>query len=224
LPCQLAQVSGAPTAQPPIVTIPVISLDRPTSTFESLAWTSSQPITPSSSPSLYLENLEGLPRPTFTSLHEPFEFPHQLIPIDKADPTKVIGDGYTVELSPSISTVFVYDVRPEFAGRTCTLALHMPQMDFEFPQTAPVKVRVGGGVSVSRLAAAPESDVNAQNVGDGSLVGTVPMVLPAHQYNIASFPCEAGQRVGYQVDSIGGLDMDWFQMTYPALGLFMQVD
>jgi hypothetical protein len=23
------------------------------------------------------------------------------------------------------------------------------------------------------------------------------------------------------VDSIGGLDMSWFQMTYPALGLFM---
>jgi glucan endo-1,3-beta-D-glucosidase len=100
----------------------------------------------------------------------------------------------------------------------------MPQMDFEFPQMAPVKVRVYGGISVSRLANVPGSDVNAQSIGNGSLIGVVPMVLPSHQYNIASFPCEAGQRVGYQVDSIGGLDMNWFQMTYPALGLFMQVD
>jgi glucan endo-1,3-beta-D-glucosidase len=120
--------------------------------------------------------------------------------------------------------VFVYDVRPEFAGRTCTLALYMPQLDFEIPQMAPVGVRARGGISVSRLVDAPGSDLNAQNVGNGSLVGIVPTVLPASQYNIASFPCEAGQRVGYQVDSISGLDMNWFQMTYPALGLFMQVD
>jgi hypothetical protein len=53
---------------------------------------------PSSFPSLYLENLVSLPQPTFSPLHEPFEFPHQLIPIDKADPTKVIGNGYTVQL------------------------------------------------------------------------------------------------------------------------------
>jgi glucan endo-1,3-beta-D-glucosidase len=114
-------------------------------------------------------------------------------------------------------------VRPEFVGRTCTLALYMPQLDFEFPQMAPVKLRVRGGISVSRLANAPGPDVNAQSVSNSSLVGLVPMVSPASQYNIASFPCEAGQRVGYQVDSVGGLDMNWFQMTYPALGLFMQV-
>jgi glucan endo-1,3-beta-D-glucosidase len=100
----------------------------------------------------------------------------------------------------------------------------MPETDYQFPEMAPVKVRARGGISVSRLAATPGWPFNAQNMGNGSLVGVVPMVLPAHQYNIASFPCEAGQRVGYQVDSIGGLDMNWFQMTYPALGLFMQVD
>jgi glucan endo-1,3-beta-D-glucosidase len=100
----------------------------------------------------------------------------------------------------------------------------MPQMDFQFPQMAPVKVVSSGGISVSRLANAPGSDLNAQNIGNSSLVGIVPTVAPASQYNIASFPCEAGQRVGYEVDSINGLNMNWFQMTYPALGLFMQVD
>ncbi|RYN54916.1 hypothetical protein AA0118_g9007 [Alternaria tenuissima] len=40
--------------------------------------------------------------------------------MDKADPTKVIGNGYTVQLSPTASTVFVYDVRPEFTGKACT--------------------------------------------------------------------------------------------------------
>ena len=96
-------------------------------------------------------HLESLPQPIFTSLQEPFEYPHQLIPINKADPTKAIGNGYTVQLSPTISTVFVYDVRHEFAGKACTLALHMPP-PFSMPEMAPVHIRSQGGVSVSRIA------------------------------------------------------------------------
>jgi len=134
----------------------------------------------------------------------------------------VIGNGYTAQLSPTISTVFVYDVRPEFAGKTCTLALHMPP-PFPIPETAPVQIRTLGGISVSRLANQVPDTVSMQSVGNSSLVGVVQLIEPTHQYNVASFPCEAGQRVGYQVDSINGLDMNWFQMTYPALGLFMQV-
>ncbi|KAI4604965.1 hypothetical protein J4E90_008402 [Alternaria incomplexa] len=146
----------------------------------------------------------------------------KLIPIDKADPTKVIGNGYTAQLSPTISTVFVYDIRPEFAGKTCTLALHMPP-PFPLPETAPVQIRTPGGISVSRLANQVPDTVSMQSVGNSSLVGVAQLIEPARQYNVASFPCEAGQRVSYQVDSINGLDMNWFQMTYPALGLFMLI-
>jgi glucan endo-1,3-beta-D-glucosidase len=211
----LAQLN-APTSQPTIVTIPVISFDRPTPTA-----LSSAPASPSPT-GIGLEDIEGLPQPTFTPLQEPFEYPHQLIPIDKADPTKVIGNGYTVQLSPTISTVFFYDVRPDFAGKTCTLALHMPPA-FPIPETAPIQIRTPGGISVSRIANQVPDIVSAQNVGNSSFVGVVPLVQPARQYNVASFPCEAGQRVRYQVDSVNGLDANWFQMTYPALGLFMLV-
>ncbi|KAI4671111.1 uncharacterized protein J4E88_009509 [Alternaria novae-zelandiae] len=182
---------------------------------------SSAPLSASST-GIGLEHIEGLPQPTFTPLQEPFEYPHQLIPIDKADPTKVIGNGYTALLSPTISTVFVYDIRAEFAGKTCTLALHMPP-PFPIPETAPVQIRTPGGISVSRLANQVSDTVSMQSVGNSSLVGVVQLIEPAHQYNVASFPCEAGQRVSYQVDSINGLDMNWFQMTYPALGLFMLI-
>jgi glucan endo-1,3-beta-D-glucosidase len=91
------------------------------------------------------------------------------------------------------------------------------------PEMAPVHIRVPGGISVSRLANQVPDEVSSQSVGSSSLVGVVPLVQTARQYNVASFPCEAGHKVGYQVDSVGGLDADWFQMTYPALGLFMLV-
>ena len=126
----------------------------------------------------------------FTSLQEPFEYPHQLVPIDKADSTKVIGNGYTVQLSPTTSTVFVYDVRPEFAGKACTLALYMPP-PFTMSEMAPVHIRSPGGVSVSRLISQVPDTVSMQSIGNTSLIGTVPLVEMASQYNVASFLCEA---------------------------------
>lgn len=89
------------------------------------------------------------------------------------------------------------------------------------PDTAPVQIRNPGGVVVSRVANRVPSNDTAQIVSSVRVVGIVDSVQPANQYNIASFLCEAGQRVSYQVDSAGGLDMNWFQMAYPPLGLFM---
>lgn len=93
-----------------------------------------------------------------------------------------------------------------------------------FPDLAPVKVRSPGGIIVSSVGQhAASADISANDVGSSKLVGWVPAIEPANQYNIASVPCAAGQRVAYQIESIGGLAMDFFQMTSPPLGLFMSV-
>lgn len=63
--------------------------------------------------------------------------------------------------------------------------------------------------------------INANSVGSSTPIGTVPSVQPASEYTIGSAPCDAGRRVGYQVDAIGGFTMDFFQMTSPPLGLFV---
>ncbi|CAO2648377.1 Nn.00g076440.m01.CDS01 [Neocucurbitaria sp. VM-36] len=207
---QLSTTFPTPT---PTLVIPVITFDRPTPT-----------VVPSpSSPSSSGLSFTDLPIPDVPrSLPEPFEAPHLIIPIDKADPTKVVGNGYNAQLSPTISTVFVYDINPIHKSKTCTLVFQLPP-PFQFPDFAPVKIRAPGGISVSRLSNKVSTEVSAQNVGTSSPVSVVPVVQFGQQYNIASAPCETGQRVGYQVDSIYGLSMDWFQMTNPPLGLFMLV-
>jgi glucan endo-1,3-beta-D-glucosidase len=135
----------------------------------------------------------------------------------------VIGNGYTAQLSPTLSTVFVFDVRPEHQGKTCNIAFHMPPA-FPWPDMSPVKVRSPGGITVSSVGQqAASAEISAKDVGSSKLVGWVPSIEPANQYDIASVPCAAGQRVAYQVESIGGLAMDFFQMTSPPLGLFMSV-
>lgn len=147
-------------------------------------------------------------------LPEPFETPHLIIPIDKANPSNVTGNGYVAQLSPTVSTVFVFDVKPTQQGKTCTLTFDVPPA-FDYPALAPLHIQAPGGIEVSRL----RNTVSP----NASVVGTIGSVALGSQYDVASFPCESGQTVRYQVDSIGGLTMDWFQMTNPPAGLFMLV-
>jgi hypothetical protein len=50
-----------------------------------------------------------------------------------------------------------------------------------------------------------------------------PRLIPGNKYLLESAPCPAGETVEYRLNSIDGLDMHFFQMASPALGLFMEV-
>lgn len=113
-----------------------------------------------------------------------------------------------------MSTIFVFDVRPEHMGKTCNLAFYMPPA-FPFPDLSPVKIRSPGGIAVL--------SVNANGAVGSKLIGQVPSIEPANQYKIASMPCAAGQTVMYKIESTSGLDMEFFQMTSPPLGPFMSI-
>ncbi|KAH7073784.1 glycoside hydrolase superfamily [Paraphoma chrysanthemicola] len=182
--------------------------------------TSSTSITKTLSTSL---RLSDIPTPTSVpvGLRGPYEAPNLIVPIDKANPTRVVGIGYTGQLSQSISTIFVFDVRPEHKGKTCNLVFFVPPAS-PFPDMSPAKIRAPGGIIVSRLGnSAIRADVNASDAGPSTPVGVAPSIQFGGQYTVGSGPCDAGERVAYQVDSSGGLTMDFFQMTAPALGLFL---
>ncbi|KAF1926872.1 glycoside hydrolase family 17 protein [Didymella exigua CBS 183.55] len=140
-----------------------------------------------------------------------------------SDPFNIRSNGYVARLSPTLSTVFVFDVRSENRGKTCNLAFYMPPA-FPWQDISPVKIRSPGGIIVSSVGQQSTSaDISASNIVSTGVVGWVPSVQPANQYNLASFPCAAEQKVAYQIESAGGLTMDFFQMTVPPLGLFMSV-
>ncbi|KAH6642565.1 glycoside hydrolase superfamily [Boeremia exigua] len=155
--------------------------------------------------------------------NDPFESPSLIVPIDKTDPSKVVSNGYVAQLSLSMSTVFVFDIRPEHQGKTCNLVFHVPPA-FSWPDMSPFKIRSPGGIIVSGVnQQVVSAQISANDIGSLGMVGWVPFVQPANQYEIASVPCAAGQRVAYQAESAGGLAMDFFQMTTPPLGLFVSV-
>jgi glucan endo-1,3-beta-D-glucosidase len=173
-----------------------------------------------SSSSVYLTDLP-VPTSVPADLRGSFETPHLIVPIDKANPTTVVGNGYTAQLSPTLSTLFVFDVGLEHQGKLCNLVFFIPPA-LPFIDLASVKIRSPGGISVSRLSSSVATpEISANSVGGATPVGAVPSIQFANQYAVTSMPCEAGQRMAYQVDSTGGLVMDFFQMTSPPLGLFM---
>ena len=87
----------------------------------------------------------------------------------------------------------------------------------------PYKLLSPGGFAVSRLdspAAAPASEAR---VSKSESVGSVPMVIPG-AFPLSSAPCEAGKTVTYRADALGELNLEFFQMTDPPVGLFVQVE
>lgn len=151
-----------------------------------------------------------------------FEAPRLIIPVDRANPSKMSGTGYNAQLSPAISSILQYEIKPSAAGKTCSLVFYMPPV-FQYPEMSPAKLRSPGGINISRVSSPINGDVRAMDIGTASAVGTIPALEPGHLYNIASGPCEAGQRINYQFDSIGGLDITWFQLTSPPIGPFLQI-
>ncbi|KAJ4348657.1 uncharacterized protein N0V89_010035 [Didymosphaeria variabile] len=153
-------------------------------------------------------------------LTPPFVAPNLIVPIDSSDPNKVIGNSYTAQISSTRSTLFLFDV-PLSSAKTCNLVFALPPT-FDPTYIAPMQINSPGGISISRLDKPATTGTSASSATGGTVVGAVPALQPGNKYTIASAPCEAGQQVSYKADSLNGLDMSFFQLTSPALGLFME--
>ncbi|KAF1961489.1 glycoside hydrolase [Byssothecium circinans] len=130
---------------------------------------------------------------------------------------KPIGNQYIGQVSPTRSTLFALDI-PSTPGKTCNTFFTLPGL-FDPKYPTPFALNSPGGISVSRL-----SGPNIATTQDVSIVGSVPRLLPGNKQLIESGPCAAGKQIGYRVDSVGGLDMTFFQMSGPAaIGLFVEV-
>ncbi|KAF2878329.1 hypothetical protein BDV95DRAFT_18913 [Massariosphaeria phaeospora] len=80
-----------------------------------------------------------------------------------------------------------------------------------------------GGIAVSQLDHMVTETTNARNVGSARLIGGISQVTPGQGQTVGSAPCEAGSVVSYQVDAVGGLNLQFFQMVAPTTGLFVTI-
>ena len=163
----------------------------------------------------------GLPPPLPTDLTGPFQYPHLIIPVDKTNPSAPLGSQFLAQISATRSTIFNFDVPSDYTGKTCNLVFHLPPDTRDW--STPYQLRAPGGIIVSELGHFATVKTSAANVGVSQPVGSINQLIPGKGHLISSGPCEAGLTVAYQIDALSGLDLQFFQMVTPPLGLFMTV-
>ncbi|KAF2835703.1 hypothetical protein M501DRAFT_941446 [Patellaria atrata CBS 101060] len=155
-------------------------------------------------------------------LSKEFEFPHLILPVDRANPEIAFGSSYITHFSPDVSTLFTFDIPPTFSGKSCSLEFHLPSTEQVNP--ANLALSGSGGIKVSQLTYPATESMAYNNIpAVDHEVGRIDLV-PGHVYQIASFPCNPSSRVGYRVDATGTLDLEYFHHCghgHLALGLYI---
>ena len=141
------------------------------------------------------------------------------MPIDATAPAAQLGNGFVAFVSATKSTLFNFDVPAAFRGRTCSLVLVLPApaLPAVFSLTAP------GGLRLSALTTPAVATDSWASAPVGYPVGSVEGVQPNNTYSFASAVCPFGSTVSYRLDSVGGLNLTWFEEIDPAAGLFVSV-
>ncbi|KXS94896.1 hypothetical protein AC578_1666 [Pseudocercospora eumusae] len=158
-----------------------------------------------------------------TNLKGAFEYPHLLVPVDSASPSKAYGTQYNATISSTKSSIFNFDIHPDHAGKTCSVIFLLPeQKDLS---TSAFTFNGKGGLTCSKLASpATEQTTYANKPAGSGASSAISSIAPGNGYTIFTGKCEAGQRVAYEFSSADGLELEYFQDYNPApIGAYITV-
>lgn len=157
--------------------------------------------------------------PNPTELPGPFEVPRLIVPVDNTDPDRTIGNSFSAEISLTKSTLFNFYLPPTYTGRSCNLTFILPEQSRNF--WAPYDIISPGGLTFLQLKDLASTTTSRRNVSQGVSVGSIGQLLPGQLYTVTTETCQAGQGIGYELRSLGGLSLRFFQLQMPPLGLFI---
>ncbi len=231
-----ATETGIPTPTTPLSPILSVTPFLTTSTPPGSGSTTNPDTSPSSPPSPPPpSSSSSSPRPTPTVcptdlVGDDWEYPHLMVPVDRAHPATAYGPSFFGQLSPNASTLYNFDVPAADAGRSCTLFFAFPSLDevgpgaYTFTFTA---AGAGGGYGAAGFAFLDGAATALATFDDAPAVaadlGTV-RLRPGNRYVLASFPCPAGRRVSFALREPDGADtcLYYFQDILPApFGLYI---
>ncbi|KAK3677721.1 hypothetical protein LTR78_002571 [Recurvomyces mirabilis] len=150
------------------------------------------------------------------NLNGEYQYPHFIVPVNSAMPDKAYGTQYNGTISPSISTIFNFDLPQSYAGKICSLVFLLPEQ--AALETSAYTLSAQGGITVGKLdfAATEQTTYNSAKQLGFHPVGSIASVKPGNSYVVSSFACAAGARVAFEFESTGGLDLEYFQDFNPS--------
>lgn len=157
------------------------------------------------------------------NLNGAYEYPHLIVPVDSANPSKAYGTSYNGTISSTVSTIFNFDIPASDAGKTCSLVFLLPQKSQL--ETSDYTFNGQGGLKITGLSSpATEQTTYSSVPAANSLTGSIPSVSAGNSYVVLTESCPAGQRVGFEFSSTGGLELNFFEDYNPSpLGVYITV-
>ncbi|TPX11133.1 uncharacterized protein E0L32_007994 [Thyridium curvatum] len=151
-----------------------------------------------------------------------WEFPHLIVPVDSANPDKASGTSYDGNVSPTVSSIFNFDIPAGDAGKTCQLVFLLPKK--EDLETSDYKLSGSGALDFVWLNGVANLQTTYNNAPGAKMdLGTV-TVAPGNSYAIANFDCPAGQTISFEIKEGGGADTNlWYFQDYnpSPIGLYI---
>ncbi|KAK6497914.1 hypothetical protein TWF481_012310 [Arthrobotrys musiformis] len=148
-----------------------------------------------------------------------FEFPHLIVPVDKSNPNTAYGTSYFGEITASKSTIFNFDVRPEFKGKKCSLVWLFPTNPPS--DTSSYTFSGAGNLHFWKKSSPATQGTTYNNQGGNSVDYGVTKVAPGNSYTISTFDCPYGQKIAFEISSTD-TNLKYFQDYNPsAVGLYI---
>jgi hypothetical protein len=123
-------------------------------------------------------------------------------------------------VTPDISSIFNFDIPESYEGQECSLVFLFPEQSQL--QTSSFSLSGSGAVDCARLsmpAVATTSFSNAPSIAMdlGSFT-----LQPGNSYTFARFGCPAGMTVAFELSSVGGTSLTYFQdFNQCPIGLYI---
>jgi len=154
-----------------------------------------------------------------------WQYPHLIIPVNSSSPNTAYGTQYNGHVSSTVSTIFNFDVPASYAGMTCSVAFSLPLNKSLETSYYTVAGADKGRVTFAQLKTYSTQSTTFNNVpAVGKDLGNFALD-EGTAITIETRPCSeiAGQVATYEMGSMGGYDLDFFQDYNPCpLGLYIK--
>jgi len=148
------------------------------------------------------------------SLNGEYQYPHLIVPVDSQQPNKAYGTQYNGTITPTVSTIFNFDLPTSYSGKTCSLVFLLPEQ--AALETSAYTFNGQGGITVNELSSPATQQTTYDSVPKAAVegLGSVASVQAGQSYVIRSHQCNAGATQSFEFVSTGGLSLEWFEDWY----------
>ncbi|SLM35523.1 Ubiquitin 3 binding protein But2, C-terminal [Lasallia pustulata] len=130
------------------------------------------------------------------------------------------GTSYNGAITPTISSIFKFDIPASYANQTCSLIFFLPLTSQL--ETSAYTLSGSGAIDFALLSGAATQNTGYANAPAVATDYGVTTVAPGGSYTIATFACPAGTSMAFELKSSGGTSLNYFQDYNPApIGLYI---